>query len=243
MEHQVKKERRNTSSDEESKHRYMNKKRRYHSSDEERESRYGRKRRRHYSSDEDKFRHSSYKRRRRSETSSSSSRSSSGTSRSRSLTKSRSRSYKSSSVSSSETSSVSSVTSSSSSRTDSSSGSRYRHTYYSRGNHSSGYHQSKMSRHQRIPDRYKPRPNKCLAIFGLNVNTASLKLRTYFERFGPVDKAEIAREAKTGVSKGYGFVYFAHLCDAKYAAEECEDDHIVDGKKLRLDYSITNQNQ
>jgi transformer-2 protein len=45
-------------------------------------------------------------------------------------------------------------------------------------------------------------------------------------------------DPKTGRSRGYGFIYFAHLEDAKVAKEQCNGMEI-DDRKIRVDYSIT----
>lgn len=49
---------------------------------------------------------------------------------------------------------------------------------------------------------------------------------------------QIVLDAKTGKSRGYGFIYYENSEQAKLAKESCSGMDI-DGKKIRVDYSIT----
>ena len=46
--------------------------------------------------------------------------------------------------------------------------------------------------------------------------------------------------SQTGLSKGFGFVYFQDLNDAKDAKAEL-DGTTLDGRKLRVDFSLTSK--
>ena len=57
-------------------------------------------------------------------------------------------------------------------------------------------------------------------MFGLNLDTTDRELRRVFEKYGRLDDAMIIHDRKTGMSRGFGFVYFANVDDAEVAKEE-----------------------
>ena len=54
----------------------------------------------------------------------------------------------------------------------------------------------------------------------MNLDTTDRELRRVFEKYGRLDDAMIIHDRKTGMSRGFGFVYFANVDDAEVAKEE-----------------------
>ena len=63
-------------------------------------------------------------------------------------------------------------------------------------------------------------------------------MRDVFSRYGPIQHISVVFDAKSGRSRGYCFIYFQHLEDAKVAKEQC-NGMMIDDRKIRVDYSIT----
>ena len=68
-------------------------------------------------------------------------------------------------------------------------------------------------------------------MFGLNLDTTDRELRRVFDKYGKIDDAMIIHDRKTGMSRGFGFVYFASSDDADTAKEETNGLEI-DGKEF-----------
>jgi len=83
-----------------------------------------------------------------------------------------------------------------------------------------------------------PKPSRILGAFGLGANTSESELYEEFARFGRIEKCELINDRRTGRSRGFGFIYFEHLDDARKAKEECNGMRI-DGANIRVDYSLT----
>lgn len=66
-----------------------------------------------------------------------------------------------------------------------------------------------------------------LVVLGLPWKTTQATLRAYFEEFGEVLMAEIKTDAKTGKSKGFGFIRFSSYESQKTVLER---HHFVDGR-------------
>jgi len=94
------------------------------------------------------------------------------------------------------------------------------------------------SRRRHIGDRDAPTASDCLGVFGLSLYTTERELEKEFSKFGPLKKVTVVLDGKTGRSRGFGFVYFEHVEDAK-AAKEAMCDQEIDGRRIRVDYSIT----
>jgi len=75
-------------------------------------------------------------------------------------------------------------------------------------------------------------------VFGLSLYTTERELEKEFSKFGPLQKLQVVLDGKTGRSRGFAFVYFEALEDAK-AAKDAMCDTEIDGRKIRVDYSIT----
>lgn len=82
------------------------------------------------------------------------------------------------------------------------------------------------------------RTKRCLGIFNLNVYTSEQKIRDLFSKYGNVESVKMIPDAKTGRSRGYGFVYFKNGEDAKHAMEQCAGMEI-DNKRVRVEYSLS----
>ncbi|RWS25641.1 transformer 2-like isoform D, partial [Leptotrombidium deliense] len=112
-------------------------------------------------------------------------------------------------------------------------GTKYRDNY--RRSHSRSPMSSRR-RHQ--GSRENPPAGRCLGIFGLSIYTQERDLHDVLSKYGPIDDVQIVYDAQTGRSRGFCFVYFKNSDDAKMAKERCNGIEI-DGRKIRVDYSIT----
>lgn len=77
-----------------------------------------------------------------------------------------------------------------------------------------------------------------LAVFNLSIYTTEPELYEIFTKFGPLKKATVVIDAKTGRSRGFGFVYFESTEDAKVAHVQANGIEIGD-RRIRVDYSAT----
>ncbi|CAG0889847.1 unnamed protein product [Cyprideis torosa] len=83
-----------------------------------------------------------------------------------------------------------------------------------------------------------PEPNRVIGVFGLSLFTTERELYHIFEKYGPIDKVQVVLDAQTGRSRGFAFVYFENVDDAT-AAKDATSGMEIDGRKIRVDYSIT----
>ncbi|KAH7711028.1 RNA recognition motif containing proteindomain containing protein [Aphelenchoides avenae] len=91
----------------------------------------------------------------------------------------------------------------------------------------------------RYPDgRDNPEPNRCLGVFGMSLHTTERDLRKIFGQYGEVESVQLVYDRYSGRSRGFGFVYFVQTRDAARAKEHLMDA-IIDGMKVRVDYSVT----
>ncbi|XP_030029130.1 transformer-2 protein homolog beta isoform X4 [Manduca sexta] len=112
-------------------------------------------------------------------------------------------------------------------------------SYSPRGSYRRSHSHSPMSsRRRHMGDRENPTPSRCLGVFGLSLYTTEQQINHIFSKYGPVDKVQVVIDAKTGRSRGFCFVYFENQEDAKVAKNECTGMEI-DGRRIRVDYSIT----
>ncbi|XP_022255356.1 transformer-2 protein homolog alpha-like isoform X1 [Limulus polyphemus] len=86
--------------------------------------------------------------------------------------------------------------------------------------------------------RDNPEPCRCLGVFGLSLYTQERDLKEVFSKYGPIEQVQVVYDAQTGRSRGFAFVYFETEEDAEEAKERCNGLEI-DGRKIRVDYSIT----
>jgi len=122
--------------------------------------------------------------------------------------------------------------------------------YYSRSRSRSpgyrrrrGYRRSRSrspmsSRRRHKGNREDPLTSRCVGVFGLSLYTQERDLREFFSHYGPIDEVQIVYDHQTGRSRGFGFVYYRNLDDAVDAKERAPGTEI-DGRKIRVDYSIT----
>ena len=104
-------------------------------------------------------------------------------------------------------------------------------------------HKSKVKSEIQDSNRIKRNPeiSNCLGVFGLStLYTTEQELKDEFSRFGPLEKVQLVRNELTGCSKGYAFVYFESVEDAK-AAKEAMSDQKFHGRQIRVDFSISNK--
>lgn len=97
------------------------------------------------------------------------------------------------------------------------------------------------SYHRRIRyygSRENPYKSRVVGIFGLNPETNEARLMEIFSPFGTIEHLSIIHDAKTGNSRGFGFIYYAQTDQASNARSEC-NGMTLDGKRIRVDYSIT----
>merc|ERR1719422_3029260 len=94
------------------------------------------------------------------------------------------------------------------------------------------------ARRRHVGSREKPEEGTCLGVFGLSLYTTERELDKEFSKFGPLQKVQVVLDGKTGRSRGFAFVYFESLDDAR-AAKDAMCDTEIDGRRIRVDYSIT----
>nr|WOZ29878.1 transformer 2 [Encarsia formosa] len=116
--------------------------------------------------------------------------------------------------------------------------SRSRSYSRSRGMFRSHSRSPMSSRRRHVGNRDNPIPGRCIGVFGLSICTTEQQLYHIFSKYGPVERVVVVIDAKTKRPKGFCFVYFESLEDAKVAKEQCSGMEI-DGRKIRVDYSIT----
>ncbi|XP_052799530.1 transformer-2 protein homolog alpha-like isoform X2 [Mya arenaria] len=98
---------------------------------------------------------------------------------------------------------------------------------------------SPMSSRKRHPgNRDDPEPSKCLGVFGLSLYTQERDLREVFGRYGELDECNIVYDRQSGRSRGFAFIYFRTVDDSIEAKDRCTGLEI-DGRRIRVDYSIT----
>ncbi|GMR42811.1 hypothetical protein PMAYCL1PPCAC_13006, partial [Pristionchus mayeri] len=86
--------------------------------------------------------------------------------------------------------------------------------------------------------RDHPDPSRCLGIFNLSMYTTEKDLREMFTEFGEIEKIDLIYDHPTGRSRGFGFIYFERLDDATAARDKLNGIEL-DGRKIRIDYSVT----
>jgi len=72
----------------------------------------------------------------------------------------------------------------------------------------------------------------------MSLHTNERDLKKIFNEYGEVESVQIVYDRYTGRSRGFGFVYFTSTRDATRAKEHLLDC-VIDGMKVRVDYSIT----
>lgn len=96
------------------------------------------------------------------------------------------------------------------------------------------------NRRRHTGSRANPDPNTCLGVFGLSLYTTERDLREVFSRYGPLSGVNVVYDQRTGRSRGFAFVYFERIDDSKEAMERANGMEL-DGRRIRVDYSITKE--
>lgn len=91
-----------------------------------------------------------------------------------------------------------------------------------------------------FPHPIAPRgqPTSTLGVFGLNPRTRERDLEELYRQYGKVEKIILVYDRRTGHSRGFGFVYYTKLEEAKSALEKTNGMRF-DGRNIRVDYSLT----
>ncbi|KAG8432810.1 hypothetical protein GDO86_017163 [Hymenochirus boettgeri] len=111
----------------------------------------------------------------------------------------------------------------------------YSRDYRRRHSHS---HSPMSNRRRHIGNRANPDPNCCLGVFGLSLYTTERDLREVFSKYGPIADVSIVYDQQSRRSRGFSFVYFENVDDAKEAKERANGMEL-DGRRIRVDFSIT----
>ena len=77
-------------------------------------------------------------------------------------------------------------------------------------------------------------------MFGLSIRTTERDLEDEFARVGDVDKVVIVYDARTGRSRGFGFITMRDVETASRAIEQMNGVELH-GRKIRVDYSSTSR--
>ncbi|XP_046865727.1 transformer-2 sex-determining protein isoform X2 [Drosophila willistoni] len=93
-------------------------------------------------------------------------------------------------------------------------------------------------RHRMRHTRDRPQASRCIGVFGLNTNTTQHQVRELFNKFGPIERIQMVIDAHTHRSRGFCFIYYENLSDARVAKDACSGIK-VDDRRIRVDYSIT----
>ena len=90
---------------------------------------------------------------------------------------------------------------------------------------------------------YKKNHNssKCIGVFGLDWDTTERELERRFKKFGEINGCVLIWNHKTNRSKGFGFVTYDDIEAAEMAVEEMNGT-IIEGRKVRVDFSFTGTN-
>ncbi|KAH8866930.1 Transformer-2 proteineta isoform 4 [Schistosoma japonicum] len=103
---------------------------------------------------------------------------------------------------------------------------------------SPGYGYRSSGRKRFLGPRENPTPSRCLGVFGLSLHTQERNLYDIFSQYGNIEDVQLVFDNYTGRSRGFGFVYFTHVADAKAAKADAHGMEI-DGRPIRCDFSIT----
>jgi len=87
-------------------------------------------------------------------------------------------------------------------------------------------------------NRENPDKSKCVGVFGLSLYTTERELEKEFGKFGPLEKCQVVLDGHSGRSRGFAFIYFETVDDASEAREALNGIEL-DGRKIRVDFSIT----
>jgi transformer-2 protein len=72
----------------------------------------------------------------------------------------------------------------------------------------------------------------------MSLHTTERDLKKIFGQYGEVESVQLVYDRYSGRSRGFGFVYFVSTRDATKAKESLMDA-VIDGMRVRVDYSVT----
>lgn len=75
-----------------------------------------------------------------------------------------------------------------------------------------------------------------LFVWSISWNLDWQELKEAFSKFGEVTYVKVVKDRETGRSKGFGFVEFANIEDAKNAKESM-DGQELDGRSIKVDFA------
>lgn len=90
-------------------------------------------------------------------------------------------------------------------------------------------------RAQRYGDVAKP-PSKTLFVGNVSFNANEQTLTELFEEHGTINAVRLPTDRETGELKGFGYVEFSSIDEAKGAFEACQGA-AIEGRPIRLDYA------
>ncbi|KAF7253434.1 hypothetical protein EYD10_01015 [Varanus komodoensis] len=92
------------------------------------------------------------------------------------------------------------------------------------------------TRRRHVGNRANPDPNCCLGVFGLSLYTTERDLREVFSKYGPIADVSIVYDQQSRRSRGFAFVYFESVDDAK---EEKITISILQPRWLQISLSVS----
>jgi len=81
-------------------------------------------------------------------------------------------------------------------------------------------------------------PSTILGVFGLALSTTEKELSSVYSSYGSVTNVTLIYDHETNKSRGFGFINFSSVEDAKQALE-ATNGMTLDGRTIRVDYSLT----
>ncbi|PKI84789.1 hypothetical protein MVES_001181 [Malassezia vespertilionis] len=90
----------------------------------------------------------------------------------------------------------------------------------------------------RRQERPAPSPSHILGAFGLSIRTTERELEEEFSKAGPVEKVVIVYDARTGRSRGFGFITMRDVESATEAVTQINNTELQ-GRRIRVDFSST----
>ncbi|KAJ1019463.1 hypothetical protein NDA16_004580 [Ustilago loliicola] len=83
-------------------------------------------------------------------------------------------------------------------------------------------------------------PTTVLGVFGLSIRTVEADLKDEFEAIAPVEKVVVVYDARSGRSRGFGFVTMRDV-DGASSAIEALNGKDLHGRRIRVDFSTTHK--
>ncbi|KEQ76204.1 RNA-binding domain-containing protein, partial [Aureobasidium namibiae CBS 147.97] len=90
-------------------------------------------------------------------------------------------------------------------------------------------------------DKNQGAPSTTLFVGNVSFNTTTDSLTGYFSEFGSINSIRLPTDRETGAPKGFGYVEFGSVDEAKAALEGLNGAD-VDGRNIRLDFAAPRDN-